>query len=285
LWMNQRGSGAFTDEALLTGVAVARTGRAQGSMGIDTADIDGDGDDDLFVTNLDNEGHTFYRNVGGGLFEDRTVESGLFKLGFTGFGTRFIDYDNDGWLDLVVANGAVRHLTAQARTGDVYPLKQRNQLFHNDGGRRFVDVTGTAGPAFAALHVARALATGDLDNDGDADLVVFNNSGPARVLVNELGSRAHWIGIRAIDGRYRHDALQARIVLAGPKGRDRIRRIQADGSYAAASDPRVVFGLGTDASKQTVRVQWAGGQVEEFSGLDVDRYWLLESGKAPRASR
>ena len=109
MWINQRGSGVFTDEALLAGVAVNRMGQPQGSMGVDAADIDRDGDEDLFVTNLDNEGNTLYLNVGDGLFEDRTAEFGLFKLGFTGFGTRFVDYDNDGWLDLLVVNGAVRH--------------------------------------------------------------------------------------------------------------------------------------------------------------------------------
>ncbi|HET9010435.1 MAG TPA: VCBS repeat-containing protein, partial [Gemmatimonadaceae bacterium] len=110
LWLNQRGSGVFKEEALLAGVALNRTGQPQGSMGVDLGDADGDGDEDLFVTNLDNEGNTFYRNQGGGLFEDRTVEAGLFKLGSTGFGTRLVDYDNDGWLDVVVANGAVRHM-------------------------------------------------------------------------------------------------------------------------------------------------------------------------------
>jgi hypothetical protein len=285
LWINQGGTGTFNDDALLAGVAVGRAGRAQGSMGVDAGDVDGDGDEDLFVTNLDNEANALYRNIGQGLFEDRTVEAGLFMLGFTGFGARFLDYDNDGWLDLVVANGAVRHLSAQALKGDPYPLRQRSQLFRNDNGRRFVDMSERAGPAFAELRVARGLATGDLDNDGDTDVVVFNNSGPARVLVNDVGSRAHWIGVRALDGRYRRDAVQARVVLASGRGRDRARRVQTDGSYAAAGDPRVLFGLGSATSPQTIRVHWTGDQVEEFRGLAVDRYWVLESGKPPRAIR
>jgi hypothetical protein len=280
LWINERGSGVFRDEALLTGVAVNRMGQPQGSMGIDVADVDRDGDDDLFVTNLDNEGNTLYLNVGAGLFEDRTAELGLFTLGFTGFGTRFIDYDNDGWLDVVVVNGAVRHLSQQVREGDPYPLKQRSQLFRNDRGR-FEDVSGNAGPAFTQLQVARGAATGDLDNDGDTDVVVFNNSGPVRVLLNEVGQRRHWLGIRAIDSRYQRDAVHARISLAGHRGAP--RSVQSDGSYCVANDPRVLFGLGDASSAQTVRVQWAGGHVEEFRNLSVDRYWVLESGKPPRA--
>jgi enediyne biosynthesis protein E4 len=280
LWINSRGSGAFVDEALLAGVSVNRAGQPQGSMGIDVGDVDRDGDDDLFVTNLDNEGNTLYLNVGSGLFEDRTAEFGLFKLGFTGFGTRFMDYDNDGWLDLVIVNGAVRHLGGQVQKGDPYPLKQRSQLFRNDRGRKFVDVSDSAGMPFAQLQVARGAATGDLDNDGDVDLVVFNNNEPARVLLNEAAAQRRWLGIRAMDSRYKRDAVQARVSLAGQRGAT--RTVQTDGSYCVASDPRVLFGLGSESRVQTIRVQWPGGQVEEFRDLAVDRYYVLEPGKAPR---
>ncbi len=278
LWINQRGSGTFKDEALLAGVAVNRMGQAQGSMGIDLADIDGDGDEDLFVTNLDNEGNTLYLNLGKGLYEDRTTESGLFKLGFTGFGTRFVDYDQDGWLDLFIANGAVRHLSRQAQAGDPYPLKQRSQVYRNDRKGKFTDVTERAGSALAPLFVARGVAAGDLDNDGATDLVVFNNSGPARVLMNDVSPRGHWLGVRVVDPRYRRDALQARVELVR-RGRAQVKRVQVDGSYAASGDPRVVFGLDQDQSAQTVRVHWGPGDEEEFRGLAADRYWRLERGK------
>ena len=190
LWINQHGSGRFTDEALLAGVAVNRMGQAQGSMGVDLGDVDGDGDEDLFVTNLDNEGNTLYLNLGKGLYEDRTTESGLFTIGFTGFGTRFLDYDHDGWLDLFIANGAVRHVSRQVQAGDPYPLKQRNQVFRNERRGRFTDVTDRAGSALTPLGVARGVAAGDLDNDGGVDVVVFNNSGPARVLLNDVAAAA-----------------------------------------------------------------------------------------------
>jgi hypothetical protein len=283
LWLNERGSGAFRDAALLGGVALSRFGQAQGSMGVDLGDVDNDGDEDLFVTNLDNEGNVLYVNHGKGLFEERTVEAGLFALGSTGFGARFVDYDGDGALDLVVANGAVRHLSAQARQGDAYPLRQRNQLFRNGGGGRFTDVTGRSGRAFAPLHVGRGTAAGDIDNDGDTDLVFFNNSGPARLLLNEVGNRQHWLGVRIVDARHRRDAYGAQVELVRRGNRAAVRRVHTDGSYLTAGDPRVLFGLGSDAAPQTIRVRWDGGQVEEFRGLAADRYWIIEQGRTPRA--
>ena len=119
--------------------------------------------------------------------------------------------------------------------------------------------------------------------ESEADIVVFNNSGPVRVLLNEVGHRRHWIGIRAIDGRYKRDALQTRVELVGHRGAT--RRVQTDGSYAVASDPRVLFGLANETGPQTVRVLWPGGHAEDFRNLAVDRYWILESGKAPRMIR
>jgi hypothetical protein len=277
LLINERGQ-TFADEALLAGVAVSRAGVPQGSMGVDAADVDGDGDEDLFVTNLDNESNTFYRNIGRGLFEDRTVEVGAFKLGLTGFGTRFIDIDNDGSMDLVVVNGAVRHLNRQLQRGDPFPLKQPKLVLRNESGK-FVDITAQAGPSFERPEVSRGLSMGDLDNDGDSDLVVFNNSGRARVLLNAAASGRHWVGVRVLTSR--RDAVQTRLELPRRTG-SLWRRVQTDGSYLSASDPRVVFGLGADASPQTIRVVWPGGKAEEFGNLKVDRYWLLEPGKPPR---
>ena len=174
------------------------------------------------------------------LFTDVTAAAGLLEarnvsgspddkqhiLEEMGGGAAFFDYDNDGWLDLMVVNGAVRHLPAQVRAGDPYPLKQRSQLLRNESGRRFVDVTVAAGPVFERLEVARGLSVGDLDNDGDSDAVIFNNSGPARVLRNDIGSRQHWLGLRVLDrGR---DAVQASVALVRRTGVPLMRRVGID---------------------------------------------------------
>ncbi len=145
-----------------------------------------------------------------------------------------------------------------------------------------MDVTNAAGPAFDALEVGRGAAVGDLDNDGDSDVVVFNNSGRARVLLNEVGQSRHWMGVRVIESRYKRDAGQTRIELVRPNNRSLWRRVHTDGSYCSASDPRVLFGLGDTTVPQTIRVHWSGGKVEEFRNLAVDRYWVLESGKPAR---
>jgi hypothetical protein len=187
-----------------------------------------------------------------------------------------LDYDNDGSLDLLVVNGSVRLLDNR--------IKQHNQVFRNDGKGRFSDVTAIAGPAFKTYDVSRGAAIGDLDNDGDTDVVVFNNGGPTRVLLNEVGNRRHWLGVGVIDDRHRRDALQARIEVVRRGVGSSWRRVHTDGSYLSSSDPRVLIGLGGDQSPRTIRVHWAGGRVEEFPDLAVDRYWILESDKAPRAA-
>jgi hypothetical protein len=141
-------------------------------------------------------------------------------------------------------------------------------------------VTDRAGAAFVPLRVSRGLAAGDLDNDGATDLVIFGNNGPARVLMNAAARGRHWLGVRVLDERGR-DALGAVVEVARGKNR-LVRRVHVDGSYAVASDPRVILGLGADAGTQTVQVRWPGGRVESFSGLAVDQYWVLQAGKPAR---
>ncbi len=278
MWL-QREGGRFVDEALFAGSAVNLKGRPEASMGVDASDFDGDGDDDLFMTHLVHETNTLYLNDGQGNFLDGTIRSGLGppSLPYTSWGTAFFDYDNDGWLDLLVANGAVRVIERLAAAGDPYPFHQRNQLFGNQGDGRFTDLTATAGPAFERSEVSRALAFGDLDNDGDTDALLVNNNGPARVLLNAIGQDNHWLGLRLLT-RGGRDALGARVEILRPEQQPMWRRVRADGSFAAANDPRVLIGLGQDKRVDAVRVHWLSGQVEQWQGLPIDRYTALVEG-------
>jgi enediyne biosynthesis protein E4 len=293
LWMNQQ-NGRFRNTALLAGAALNGLGSAEGSMGVDAGDFDNDGDEDLFVTNLVGETNTLYVNNGSGLFEDRTAAAGLAvpSLPYTGFGTAWFDFDNDGWLDLLVANGAVRIRESVARATDPFPLDERNQLFHNLGTGRFEEVTSRAGAVFALSEVSRGAAFGDVDNDGDVDVLVTNNNGPARLLINHVGQRNHWVGLRLVGGPTPRpstgsgrpervegrDMLGARVGVFRDKGPPLWRRARADGSYASANDPRVLVGLGDAAAVPRIRVVWPGGRVEEWTDIAIDRWITLKEG-------
>ncbi len=280
LWINEQGNGKFHDGALLAGLAYNHMGLAEAGMGVEVGDLDGDGDEDVFVTHLERESNTLYVNVGDGMFEDRTIQMGLHaaSLRYTAFGTGMLDYDNDGWLDLIVLNGAVRIMEPLARKGDPYPLHQTNQLFHNEGRANFADVTRNAGLAFKTSRVSRGAAMGDVDNDGDTDVVVLNNNGNAELLLNQVGNRQHWVGIRVVDSLGR-DATQSRIEVIRPKKQSIWRRVHTDGSYCSAGDPRMVVGLGKHDQSVTVRLHAARGKSEEFTDLAVDRYWLIQPGQ------
>ncbi|HEX6204122.1 MAG TPA: CRTAC1 family protein [Thermoanaerobaculia bacterium] len=293
LWLNQ-GDGTFRDEALFSGTALDEMGRAQGSMGVDAGDFDGDGDLDLFMTHLTQETNTLYRNDGSGLFEDWSTESGLGgpSLAMTAFGTAWFDYDNDGWLDLLIANGAVTKILELVRRGDRFPLHQPNQLFHNLGGGgaeggegvRFADVTARAGPVFELSEVSRAAAFGDVDDDGDVDVLVTNNDGPARLLVNQVGAARPWLGVRLLAAGGRRDAHGARAAVVRGGRAELWRRVRPEGSYVAANDPRIVFGLGDEPEVEAVRVVWPGGRAEDFPGLAPGRYHTLVEGSGRPAT-
>jgi len=278
-WLNQRNR-TFRDVALAAGIAVNANGWPEGSMGVDAGDFDGDGDEDLAMTHLVRETNTVYVNDGSGFFEDRSAATGLGppSLPFTGFGTGWFDFDNDGRLDLLAVNGAVKTIEALAREGDPFPLHQRNQLFHNLGDGRFEDVTDRAGKVFELSEVSRGAAFGDLDNDGDIDLVVGNNAGPARLLINNVGHRRHWIGLRLAGADARRDMLGARVAVVRADGPPLWRRVRSDGSYASANDSRVLVGLGDAPAVRGVRVVWPGGRVEEWSDVAIDAWTTLTEG-------
>lgn len=283
LWINQQ-DGTFKDEALWAGCAVNHQGQAEAGMGVDAGDFDNDGDADLFMTHLMEETHTLYGNLGAGMFADRTIGLGLTTgVGrYTAFGTGWLDYDNDGWLDLVILNGAVKRLEALVRQGDRYPLDQPNQLFRNRDGKRFVEVSAQAGPAFGVAEVSRGGGVGDIDNDGDTDIVVFNNNGPARVLLNQVGQDKHWLGLRLVGTPANRDMLGAQVEIVRPAGPAVWRRVRTDGSYCSANDPRVVVGLDHADTVSAIRVHWPDGQAETWSDVLIDRYTTLRQGTAVR---
>ena len=284
LWFNQQGTGRFVDDGLLAGVALSLQGQAQAGMGVDAADLDDDGDEDLFVTNLAAESDTLYVNQGAGIFEDRTMVLGLHapSLPFTSFGTRFLDFDHDGDLDLFAMNGAVRLQDTLVAAGDSNPLRQTNQLFRNDGAQGFKDISRESGPAFEFSGVSRAACIGDLDNDGDLDIVQTTNNGPARVLLSQAAGQTRWLGLKLIDPRFGSDILQTRVKISMTDRGPAWRRTHTDGSYQSAGDPRLIVGLGNQTAPRTVTACWPDGLVEEFVDLKADQYHVLERGKGRR---
>lgn len=277
LLIGQR-DGTFLDDALLAGCAVNDSGLPEGSMGVVVGDIDGDGAEDLFMTHLEEETNTLYLGDGTGVFRDGTRGSGL-GVGsrpFTGFGTVLVDVDRDGWLDLFVANGAVKRSEERLMAGDPHPLSQRDQLFRNRGAGEFVEVTDAAGVSPVA-ETGRGVARGDLDNDGDDDILVSSNGGPLRLYRNdgnEGDGGASWLGVRAVMRPGGRDALGAEAVVGGAE-RSQKRRLATDGSYLSSSDPRIGFGVD---EARSLRVTCPGRRPREWRELPLGRILTVVCG-------
>ena len=276
LWLNDR-QGTFEDVGLMSGTAYNGDGKAEAGMGVTAADFDNDGDLDLFMTHLSSETHTLYRNDGTGNFADLTSVLGLTGVRtFTGFGTQWFDYDNDGNLDLFVANGAV--FVIEELRGDRYPYHQKNQLFHNDGKGRYLETSRLAGPAFELSEVSRGAAFGDIDNDGDIDIVVANNNGPTRLLLNEDSSKNHWVTLQLRGKQANREGIGATVKLMRRGKPVLLQYVHRDGSYLSSSDVRVHFGLGKDADIEAVIVQWPKGKREQWTAIKPDQLTTLQEG-------
>ena len=275
---NQAGKG-FVNVGVASGTALNTNGHVHGGMGVDWMDYDGDGRQDLFVSTYQNEAKNLFHNQGHGLFVDASLDAGLAERmdPWVSFGTKFLDYDRDGFADLIVTSGHVINNTAK-----IYPdthQRQPVQLFHNTGGV-FKETTDLLGPKARRPLVGRSLVIGDLDNEGRLDVVISQNEGVPLILRNLSTDTNHWLSLRLVGSQSNRDGFGARIeVSAG--GRKQIRDATNSGSYLAAGDPRVFFGLGS-AEKADVTVKWPSGHTQSFVGLQGDRiYRLDEAGGTP----
>jgi hypothetical protein len=274
---HNEGGGVFKEIGLLSGIAVASDGNPRAGMGIDLADYDGDGRLDLFVTNHELEAHTLFRNLGHGLFTDVTSQSGvgLQTLPYVGFGTVFFDYDNDGHLDLAIANGHVLDNSGHYRPGA--KTEQRKLLFRNDGGR-FKEIGRDAGPGFAIEKIGRSLAAADIDNDGDLDLLFTNNGDTVDLLRNMTGRENNALLVRLVGTRSNRSAVGARLLLTTGQV-TQAREVKAGSSYLGQNDLRQHFGLGRATEVDRLEIRWPSGQVEVVANLAANQILTIIEGK------
>jgi len=277
LFHNQ-GAGVFRELALFAGVAVGSDGRPQAGMGTDWGDIDGDGLPDLFVTNLDRETHSLYRNLGNTVFSDVTFASGVgaATAPYVGFGAVFLDYDNDRDLDLAVATGGI--FDNPERFRDTTTYDQSNLLLRNDGEGAFEDLTPRSGPGFALEKVSRALAAGDLDNDGDLDLLVTNNGSTPDVLRNDQAHSNNALLIRLVGSRSNRDGIGARLELF-VEDETLSREVRAGSSYLAQSDLRVHYGLGTSLAVDRLEISWPSGIFDVLENVAANQIITVVEGE------
>ncbi len=277
LYRNNK-DGTFTDVGLLTGVAVSEDGREQACMGADFGDFDGDGRLDLFVTNFSDDYYTLYRHEPGDSFRDISTASGIGTAtwNYLGWGTGFLDYDNDGRLDIFCANGHIYPEVDSYDFGTRY--RQRNQLLRNMGNGKFEDVQ--AGPALRIEKSSRGAAFGDYDNDGDTDILVVNINDVPTLMQNSGGNRNHWIGFLTEGTRGNRSGIGARI-RAKIGTQIWTGEVRSGGSYISQNDRRILFGLGGASRIESLDIRWPDGETQQFENLVVDKYYLLKQGNPP----
>lgn len=271
LFINQ-GDGTFREEGVLRGVAYNGDGIANGSMGIDAGDYDNDGDIDLWVSNFSLEANCLMQNDGDGYFEDVTFDTNLADPSFyaLGFGTRFIDFDNDGWLDLLVGNGHIWDNVKQIDAKMSYA--QPVQLFRNQGGTlqshtNFTEITAEAG-LDKTPYVVRGMLFGDIDTDGDVDVVLCQSNRPTVILSNEIGSENTWLTVKLVGTDGNTDAIGAQVQLEA-NGMTLMREVICGASYLSGNDLRLTFGLGDASQINNFQVRWHNGDVQQFSQVPI----------------
>ena len=265
---HNNGDGTFTDESLFIGVGYDEGGVAEGSMGVDCGDYNGDGWFDLIVAN--SEKATLYKNEEGLFFADATADSGLQQptLPFVGFSPLFLDYDNDGHLDLFCANGHPQDVIETLMDHETYA--QRDQMFQNRGDGTYTDVSKIAGDYFTEALVGRAAATADYDNDGDTDIVIMNSNQRAVLLRNDSGNQNNWLGIKLIGTESNRDGVGAKVTLS-TGDMTQIREVKSGSSYASGSDTRLLFGLGKNQRVKKIAIVWQSGTTQVLENVSINQ--------------
>jgi hypothetical protein len=274
--------GTFTESGFMAGVGLTEDGHSMAAMCLSVDDYDNDGLLDLYVSDFEDRPHHLWRNLGGGTFEEVSRKAGIAEITarFLSFGGGFTDFDNDGWVDLFIANGHVYQGVENSTVKGHY--KQINLLFHNNRDGTFTDVTADAqahGNGFSTPHLGRGAAFGDLFNDGHEDIVVGNNDDPPSILRNRSGGTNHFVSFRLVGARSNRDALGARVrIKAG--GISQLREIAAGGSYLSQSDLRAHFGLGTATRVDRVEVVWPNGSKQTLTNVKADRFYEVTEGNS-----
>lgn len=273
---HNKGDGTFTEKGILAGVAFSENGVARAGMGVDAADYDRSGHPSLLITNFSNEMLALYHNEGTGLFIDDAPRSELGRASLLtlGFGCFFFDYDLDGWLDILVANGHIEPEIEHVQTRVKYA--QSPHLFRNLGGGKFEEVTSSLGGAFAAARVARGAAYADIDNDGDLDVLLTTSGGPA-VLFRSQGGRNQSLRIRLVGRESNRNGVGARVKLTTPAG-SQTQTLRTGASYLSQSELVLTFGLGQDAKADQLEVRWPSGRVDQASNLAAGQTVTIEEG-------
>jgi hypothetical protein len=275
-------NGTFTDVAVDAGVAYDEDGREQAGMGSAIGDYIGDGHEGIFKTNFSDDVSSLYKNNGDGTFTSMIQQAGLgLNTQYLGWGVAFIDVDNDGWPDLLLANGHVYPEVDTAHLGSTY--KQPCLFYWNTGEGTFKDLSKTAGPGCTAVASGRGLAVGDLWNDGRISAVVNNMDTTPKLLVNLAPNGNHWLGISLEGTRSNHDAIGAKVTVAAGACRY-IQEVRSGSSYISNNDMRPHFGLGSNRAVAHITVRWPNGETEEFPGTAVDRFISLTEGTGKPSS-
>ncbi len=277
LYHNER-NGTFKEIGLVSGMALAAQGKSMAAMCISLGDYDNDGRLDLYISDFQRSSDHLWHNEGKGFLDEVSDQAGITRLTreVLSFGGGFFDYDDDGWLDIFIANGHVYPEVEQATPGTHY--RQLNSLFHNEGNGRFTEVSKLSGTGFATPYVGRGVAFADFDNDGFVDAVVANNGDSPLLLHNGGGNGNHFLNFRLVGTKSNRDAMGARIrIAAGPLSQ--IREIAGGGSYLSQSDLRANFGLGKTKRAETVEIEWPSGQRQVFRNVEADTFYLIEEGK------